>query len=906
MARNFLQYSGLTYEEIIQQVNDKLNSDERFANFRESAIAQTLVEIFAGTVDIVNYYLERRAEESFFDTARLRSSVIMLARQLGYVVQRPVPAEASIKLKLKGNFAGIVNANDQLQIPFQSVFSFGGFKYILKNTLTISLSPYVDRMNAQGNAFESDFIELDIEGNDIEIVQGEIKEKVFEGSTNPQVGSTFQLYRIDDTEASNRYGSEDYTVPVTKVWVGNVKNDNTEYTIDRRSLINWEVIDAATGGETVDVCVLRTSITEGLELLFGDGRFAELGATTSGQGAQTSFENVYLQYLATKGSLANQTGVKGKKLTFSGKVFTNTGQDITDKVEFNFKSNITGGADMEDIDSIRINAPNIYYTLDRLVSKVDYTNYLRSLTSPIDIKNAIAWGEQEELEKRNTDALIRMFNIVFFSVVGPLYQVNTSPYFAKSRETGLDDAVLDFRFDEDELNQRNYFIVYTKGSSDSICDSGNMVEQLREYQTTSYVWKMAGTDVATSAQNGDYWSTNYGQNTSIDLWYTTDATINGPTLSGFTQITMDTRELSGIANNDTAMTELASLTQAQLRGVTDSRGTGLTNNANYGSPAFPNSTVAWNSVSKEFTISFEADTPCYATTLSGAVAIDMGLSVSSPDLVTVDRELSNKIVTVVNNLNTRSQTTIRNIYLSPIIQSFDLKGTVYLNALFDKNAERTNIENAIYTWLNDNADFNEEIFLSNIVEKIEQFPSVINANVRLVPNAPVNPEGGLWYKSGNNRNVEIAFSDATEKAQAYTYIDSAISSFLFGSQVTTDTSGAAEFYQSYGAFIIQTYNLAFRVRINERDFLETFAKSLYLTLRGEGGNFANFADSDNFIGVISDIHKDFATVIKYNIMDTAGNIAREEDSRGNFIKGGFSLGNEIAKINSVMTYEYKG
>ena len=75
-----------------QQVSDKLNSDERFSNFRESSIAQTLVEIFAGTVDLVSFFLERRSEESFIDTARLRSSVILLARSLGYVTQRPVPA----------------------------------------------------------------------------------------------------------------------------------------------------------------------------------------------------------------------------------------------------------------------------------------------------------------------------------------------------------------------------------------------------------------------------------------------------------------------------------------------------------------------------------------------------------------------------------------------------------------------------------------------------------------------------------------------------------------------------------------------------------------------------------------------------------------------------------------------
>ena len=91
-----------------------------FDNFRESAIAQTLVEIFAGTVDVVNYYLDRRAEECFFDTARLRSSAIMLSRSLGYDVTRPIPATATLKIKLKGDLDGVITSpEDIIQIPYR-------------------------------------------------------------------------------------------------------------------------------------------------------------------------------------------------------------------------------------------------------------------------------------------------------------------------------------------------------------------------------------------------------------------------------------------------------------------------------------------------------------------------------------------------------------------------------------------------------------------------------------------------------------------------------------------------------------------------------------------------------------------------------------------------------------------
>ena len=445
--KNFLKYTSLTYDELVRQIGDRLNSDERFANFRESAISKTLIEIFAGTVDIVNYNLERRAEESFMDTARLRSSVMLLARSLGYVIQRPVPAETTIKIKIKGELN--LNPDTTIQIPIHSVFSYNGLKFILKKTLTINASDYQPQIS-QPNS-ETDFILTDFIGEDIELAQGEIKEKFIDGLTNPQVGSTFQIYRIEDKEFSNRYGEEDFEVPLTRVWVGDIKSDATEYQINRRSLIDWNVIDAAIAGEVQNVCVIRTSVSEGTEVLFGDGRFAQVGASTSGQAPATSNDDVFIQYFATKGSEANQVGVKDKKLQFSGKVFDSNGTDITDKVTFFFESNITGGADMEDIESIRVNAPNIYYSLDRLVSQRDYVNYLKSLTSPINVKNAIAWGEQEELNERGLDAMVRMFNVVFFSVVGSLYQIDSSPYYMKSKDNGLDSAVLDYSYDDDEL-----------------------------------------------------------------------------------------------------------------------------------------------------------------------------------------------------------------------------------------------------------------------------------------------------------------------------------------------------------------------------------------------------------------------------------------------------------------------
>jgi hypothetical protein len=87
------RFGGLSYDDFLDAIRNKLTSDPRFDNFRESAIAATILEIIAAGSDFTNYYLERRTAESYLDTAKLKSSAILLSRLLGYVVTRPEPAQ---------------------------------------------------------------------------------------------------------------------------------------------------------------------------------------------------------------------------------------------------------------------------------------------------------------------------------------------------------------------------------------------------------------------------------------------------------------------------------------------------------------------------------------------------------------------------------------------------------------------------------------------------------------------------------------------------------------------------------------------------------------------------------------------------------------------------------------------
>ena len=892
MAKNFLKYSSLTYDDIIQQINDRLAADARFDNFRESSIAKTIIEIFAGTTDLINFYVERRAEECFFDTLKLKSSAILLARSLGYDVQRAVPASGKIKLKLKGDFTGVFSeANEIVQIPYHSVFSFEGQNFLLKKTLTFNVNSSMQNdMIAQGTAYESDYISVDYNNDEIFIVQGEIKEKIIDGTSNAQVGSKFQIYRIEDPTVANTYGNEDYDTPTTKIWVGNTKNESTEYQIDRRSLINWETISLIQEGVQNYVSVLRTAVTEGVEILFGDAKFAALGASVSGTGAQTSFDNIYFQYLSTNGLKGNKSGIKDKKINFSDKIYsTVNGIDITSKVQFWFNSNLTGGADMESIDEIKANAPGIYYSLDRLVTKEDYRNFLKSLTNPINIKNALAWGEQEEIIKKRTDAIVALFNVVFWTAVGSLYNTDVSPYSVKTGSDDMQTTVLDYDYNENEIVDQSYYNVYARQE---------VVRQLQTYETSGYVKRIISQNAIIDQLT--YWSL-YQPNMEVAFNYTSDNSLYDPNIITSATVLIDVSDLNGntYATNDLAMTKITERLISALRVINDTRGN-VGTNANNGSLAFENINVIYNSTNATFEIIRDLTDKCYITELTGLASSTMGLSgiEAINAYVTEEVKLSENIITVLNKLNNRSQVTVKNIYVSPIIKTFELKGTVIIQALYDREEERTKINDSIYEWLDIRSDFNQEIYISNLTELIEQYPSVKYANIRLVPQI-VN--GGPFYVTGENSTINSLFTAGFLRNSVYSYLDSMINNYI-GEANTYDVSGSTEKNINYNSTIIQEYAYKWYPHITERSFFEDFVKSVYDGIIGLGLN--SLANSIQFNNVMSDIRKDFLNIIGYNMLDTMGNIAPEYNANNEYIKGGYSLGNEIVKIDSKLVFQY--
>lgn len=948
-TKNFLNYTGLTYEDIIERINIKLSSDPNFDNFRESSIAQMVLEIFAGTADMCNFMISRRSQESFFDTAKLESSHILLARSLAYDPKRKIPSETSMQLKIKGDITtstlgkseqDVRDGNVKIQIPQYTDFSVNGNNFLLKNLFTYTL--LWDTDCNQGDDFErvitlSEMDDPD-EDKNIKLIQGELKINKITGTNNDQLDQIFQSYRITDKTFSNMYGERDYTTgSVTEVGIGSTVDvafatDNI-YIIDRRSLLRQDSIDTYNFNDSVHeskkICLIRSALDLGIDLLFGDGKYVA-------KGLENSSDNIYIKYLSTLGVDANKVGIINESLTLLDDV-SNYNIDI----EYNLISNIIGGSNFESNDSIKANAPAIFYSLDRVVTKKDYIAFLKSLSSPLAIQNAIAWGEQDEVDKLkynsanvtsgtnlidNTIALKKLFNVCLFSCLASLYNISDDDAVASTPKTNYSDIVLDADYNEFQMPSQNYMAVL--GAQD-------VIKQIKFQQA-----QIDGTHNTGSSIVG------------VDPIYTDFIDFSNYIPSVNIGLVLE--------NISTEATTQMLLLSAATATSFDGYATLIQNALTSASYDFGENTVTnYDSTNNRFKVNFIDDTQTYkikymydtlgnstdyfTTTNANVLGLLSGSNVDATFPLT-DFAYSNNISTVLDYLSDKSQMTIKNVYISPVIQDFNITGIVYIKSLINRDLIQKKIDNKIYAYLDDNADFSVEIYKSDIINIITSFPEVSQVDINIEPNIPTLVTGNsshlniewltnlnhpaLKYINNNSEKLSISTSildlledyldryqvSGTDWNKARGYI-SEETRILPGLDTVTRTNYVATSLNYLNGYLVRDKKIKWSVDITERTFFYDLVKGIIDKLKISGIKTSQdiyFYESAEFYSLINDIHNDLLYIIRYNMLDKNGNIAAEYNryTVGNkiineYVRGGYSLGNEIVKLtmNNIIRYK---
>lgn len=143
-----LDYSSYDFDSALAQLETKLTGTGAWKDRVKSATGQILIRLLSYVIDMDGYKTERRAEESYRRFARLRSSVVELAYNVGYTPRRKVSSVTTLRFE---------TTSPPIVIPEGLVCqSTGGVKFVTTEQGTIT-GLYVELAAKQGDPKELSF-----------------------------------------------------------------------------------------------------------------------------------------------------------------------------------------------------------------------------------------------------------------------------------------------------------------------------------------------------------------------------------------------------------------------------------------------------------------------------------------------------------------------------------------------------------------------------------------------------------------------------------------------------------------------------------------------------------------------------------------------------------------------------
>ncbi len=148
MAKNFkppIKYTDRDFQSIKQSLIDyaKKYYPNTANDFNEASFGSLMIDMVSYVGDILSFYLDYQATESFLDSAMEYNNVVRLARQLGYKHDPQVTAygSLSIYIKVPANSSGL--GPDEKYLPVlgkNSRFQGGGASFLLTDSVDFKSS----------------------------------------------------------------------------------------------------------------------------------------------------------------------------------------------------------------------------------------------------------------------------------------------------------------------------------------------------------------------------------------------------------------------------------------------------------------------------------------------------------------------------------------------------------------------------------------------------------------------------------------------------------------------------------------------------------------------------------------------------------------------------------------------
>tara|TARA_R110001606_G_C15403103_1_gene653515 strand:- start:11297 stop:13354 length:2058 start_codon:yes stop_codon:yes gene_type:complete len=321
-----VNFSNLDFDQIKTSIKDYLRANSNFTDYDyEGSNLSTIIDTLAYNTYITSYNANMVTNEVFIDGATLRENVVSLARNIGYVPKSRNAAKASISFAVDTSSTTAVSVTLKRGIVTVSSNRFANVNYVFSIPDDITIP-----VNSDGLAIF----------NNIDTHEGTHLTQTFNVSSRTPNQKYILTNSGIDTDLITVLVREGAGSTITRTY----KQFSSLYEVD----------------STSPVYFIQEIENERYELLFGDGVF----------GLKLQEPNIVeIGYITSSGEDGN--GIS--QFTFAGQLVDNNNTPITNGISLiTTEQQSFGGSDIESVESVKKNAPQIYASQNRAVTAADY------------------------------------------------------------------------------------------------------------------------------------------------------------------------------------------------------------------------------------------------------------------------------------------------------------------------------------------------------------------------------------------------------------------------------------------------------------------------------------------------------------------------------------------------------
>jgi len=336
-----LRIAELDFDQIKQNLKEFLKAQDEFTDYDfEGSGLSVLLDILAYNTHYNAYLANMLMNEMFLDTAVKRSSVVSLAKHLGYTPRSARGSTAILDISVSNPTGSPLTLTLDRYTPFTTITPVGTFQFY-------NLEPAVATPVGATYTF-----------NDITVKQGTL------------LGYNFNVVTPGPDE---KYEIPNLDIDTTTILV-TVQKSSSDLTTETYNL-STGIIDI---NETSKVYFIEENTRGYYQIFFGDGVL----------GKKLEAGNIIrIQYLIVNGSGSNTSSSYEQSFTSDNTIGGSS------NISISVVSNATGGSSKESISSIRYNAPRSINTQNRVITQTDYETLITS--NYADVESVAVWGGEE-------------------------------------------------------------------------------------------------------------------------------------------------------------------------------------------------------------------------------------------------------------------------------------------------------------------------------------------------------------------------------------------------------------------------------------------------------------------------------------------------------------------------------